>query len=221
CATPSRIWASSSAFAGVDPPEHADFATSSSYDHRRRRARAASYAARVGDHQRSHRPFFCSCPSQSVCRSTPTGARGTTISTKGVARMKFLAHGFLALGLVLASTGIASAKKCTDDAAVAAARAAIETDCPCADFTNHGQYVSCVTAALKGLDLPNECRGVVTSCAAKSTCGKSGAVTCCRIDKRGKVKCSIKSSLDKCKPPKGGNACAGTASSCCDSCGSG
>src|SRR5262249_27692686 len=116
---------------------------------------------------------------------------------------------------------IASAKKCTDDAAVAAARAAIETECPCADFTNHGQYVSCVTAALKGADLPNECRGVVTSCAARSTCGKSGAVTCCRVDRRGKVKCSIKSNADKCKPPKGGQACAGTAPSCCDSCGAG
>src|SRR5262245_39435167 len=96
--------------------------------------------------------------------------------------MKFLVHGALAVGLVLASTGIASAKKCNDDAAVAAARAAAEAKCSCATASNHGTYVSCVAHEADELassgDLPKECKGVVTSCAAKSTCGKSGAVTC-------------------------------------------
>jgi hypothetical protein len=138
--------------------------------------------------------------------------------------MKFLAHCVLGFGLVLASTGIASAK-CTDDAAVAAARAAAEAECGCATASNHGQYVSCVAGVAKALadsgDLPRECKGEVVRCAARSTCGKPGAVTCCRIDRRGKVKCSTKSSAEKCKAPKGGQACVGTAASCCDSCGAG
>ena len=139
--------------------------------------------------------------------------------------MKLLVHSVFGLGLVLASTGIASAKKCTDDVAVAAARAAAEEECVCATASNHGQYVSCVARVANELadsgDLPSECKGQVTSCAAKSTCGKEGAVTCCRIDRRGKVKCSTKSSAGRCKAPKGGQACVGTATSCCDSCGAG
>src|SRR5262245_51582547 len=140
--------------------------------------------------------------------------------------MRLLVHVALGFGLVVASAGVASAKKCTDNAAVAAARAAADTECGgCASASNHGRYVSCVAHAAKDLvdsgDLPKECKGEVTSCAARSTCGKPGAVTCCRVDKRGKVKCSTKRSADQCKPPKGGQACVGAASSCCDSCGAG
>src|SRR5262245_22304362 len=133
--------------------------------------------------------------------------------------MRFLVHGVLALGLVLASTGVASATKCNDDAAVAAARATADAECGCVTATNHGKYVSCVAHVANDLadsgDLPKECKGEVVSCAAQSTCGKAGAVTCCRIDRRGKGKCSIKSSASKCKPPKGGQARAGTGTSCC------
>ena len=65
--------------------------------------------------------------------------------------MRFLVHGVLSLGLVLASSGIASAKKCNDDAAVAAARAAAEEECGCATASNHGQYVSCVAGVASAL----------------------------------------------------------------------
>ena len=139
--------------------------------------------------------------------------------------MRFLVHSVLVLGLVLTSTGTASAKACTDDAAVAAARAAAETQCSCDSARNHGQYVSCVAHVANELaksgELPNQCTGDVVRCAANSTCGKPGAITCCRVDTRGKVKCSIKSKASQCKAPKGGQACAGTAASCCDSCGAG
>ena len=140
--------------------------------------------------------------------------------------MRFLVHGVLGFALVLASTGVASATKCTDNAAVAAARATADAECGgCANASNHGHYVSCVAKKATDLadsgDLPKECKGQVVRCAAKSTCGKPGFITCCRVDKKGKVKCSIKSSLDRCKAPKGGQACAGGAASCCDSCGAG
>jgi len=139
--------------------------------------------------------------------------------------MRLIVHSALALGLVLGSTGTASARACTDDAAVAAARAAAETQCSCDSARNHGQYVSCVAQVANELaasgDLPNQCTGDVVHCAANSTCGKPGAITCCRVDKRGRVKCSIKSKASQCKAPNGGQACAGTAASCCDSCGAG
>ena len=92
--------------------------------------------------------------------------------------MRVLVHSVLGLGLVLASTGIASAKQCNDDAAVAAARAAAETQCSCDSASNHGRYVSCVAHVANELaasgDLPNECKGDVIHCAANSTCGKRG-----------------------------------------------
>ena len=127
--------------------------------------------------------------------------------------MRFLVHGILGLGLVLASSGVASAKKCQDDAAVATARALADVQCSCATATNHGRYVSCVASVAKELvasgDLPGECKGEVTSCAAHSTCGKPGLGHLLSLDRRGKVKCSTKSSAEKCKAPKGGQACTG------------
>jgi hypothetical protein len=62
------------------------------------------------------------------------------------------------------------------------------------------------------------CRGAVVKCAAKSTCGKPNFVTCCRTNAKGVTKCSTKSSANSCEPQKGGSACVGTFSSCCDAC---
>ena len=136
--------------------------------------------------------------------------------------MRSFVYGMLAFTLVVSMPTGASAKKCTDDAAVAAARAAASTECDCAGSSNHGQYVKCVgevaKARVESDDLPGECKGDVVRCAAKSTCGKPGSVTCCRVDRRGKVKCSIKRSADKCRPPNGGTACVGSSESCCDAC---
>src|SRR5262245_39095389 len=103
-----------------------------------------------------------------------------------------------------------------DAADVAAARAAIAANCDCAGATNHGQYVKCATEQARATLVNQSCRGAVTKCAARSTCGKPGFVTCCRISAKGKLKCSTKSSADRCKPPKGGQACVGSTPSCCD-----
>src|SRR5262245_37716227 len=77
-----------------------------------------------------------------------------------------------------------------DAADVAAARAAIAANCDCAGATNHGEYVSCATEQARNTLANQSCRGAVTKCAARSTCGKPGFVTCCRISQRGKLKCS-------------------------------
>jgi plastocyanin len=114
---------------------------------------------------------------------------------------------------------------CTDSAAVASTRAAAELQCPCAMATGHVPYAKCVAhvakAAVKTGSLPKDCRAAVVRCAKKSTCGKTGFVTCCRTTAAGISKCSVKSSEAKCKPPMGGSACMGAAPSCCDSCAAG
>lgn len=138
--------------------------------------------------------------------------------------MRSLFAGCVAVVIAIGVAGEARAK-CTDDAAVALARAEVAALCPCDGFANHGQYVKCargVANALAGTGaLPNNCKGSVVSCAAKSTCGKPGFVTCCTTDQRGRTRCSIKKGADKCRAPKGGTACVGLLPSCCDACGDG
>jgi hypothetical protein len=139
--------------------------------------------------------------------------------------MKTLTLTLSAVALTLALYAPAQAK-CGDDpadaAAVAATRAQIAAECPCDGFPNHGQYVKCargvVNANATAGTLPKSCKGSVVSCAARSTCGKPGFVTCCRTDKKGTTKCSTKKDASKCTAPKDGSACVGTQSSCCDAC---
>ncbi len=127
----------------------------------------------------------------------------------------------LVASVMLVAASVGARADCSDPAAVAATRAAAETACPCATATNHGQYVKCVAgvakAAVAAGTLPKTCKGAVVKCAARSTCGKAGFVTCCRT--KGTVtKCSTKSSAAACKAPKGGTACVGVHPSCCDAC---
>ena len=112
---------------------------------------------------------------------------------------------------------------CKDSAAVASTRAQVAAQCVCADAPNHATYVKCAGAvakmAVKAGTLPKACKGAVKRCAAKSTCGKSGFVTCCRTNAHRGQTCSIKRRAAACKAPKGGTACVGDVSSCCDACG--
>lgn len=98
-------------------------------------------------------------------------------------------------------------------------------DGTCASAATHGQYVSCVARVAKtnstGLSpyLAKACRGKVVKCAAKSTTGKTGGVTCCRTNSSGVTKCSVKSDASRCVAPSGGSACSSTShASCCDAC---
>ena len=108
--------------------------------------------------------------------------------------------------------------------AAAATRAAADAQCDCTAARNHGSYVQCVAdvanADVAAGRLPRECRGDIVKCASRSTCGKPGFSTCCRTDARGKTKCHVKRD-GRCRAPRGGHACAGTKSSCCDACVSG
>src|SRR5947207_1067322 len=108
---------------------------------------------------------------------------------------------------------------------VAAVRAMADAQCDCASTPDHDTYVNCVdevaAAAVQNGALRPPCAGAVTSCAAQSTCGKPGFVTCCRTAADGCTRCSIKRSADACKPPPGGTACVGSVPSCCDACSAG
>jgi hypothetical protein len=95
-----------------------------------------------------------------------------------------------------------------------AVQAEIDAQCPCDDATNHGEYVRCVRAQAKAL-VSKQCRGKVVRCAAKSTCGKEGAVTCERNGRNGTTRCKISRSAERCEA-RGGTV--GSRSSCCADC---
>jgi hypothetical protein len=109
-------------------------------------------------------------------------------------------------------------------------------NCSC-DAQNHGQYVRCVAQALNQVSVPPQCLHTVRSCAAKSTCGRPGFVTCqrqksgvcdtasgtCRVGTSAtgtcaantdcvRTKCTIMSSADRCSAaggiPGSGSCCA-------------
>ena len=141
----------------------------------------------------------------------------------------------LTIGLVMLSGSVARAR-CTDPRADAV-RAQILAQCPCNG--NHGQYVSCVARAVRDAvangDVEANCKGTVTRCAARSTCGKKDGFVTCAICEPGTCtsglcddgvtacgtdadcpqvvnKCSIKSTADRCEA-RGGIAGSG---SCCN-----
>ena len=141
--------------------------------------------------------------------------------------MRVLLPGLLAIAALCASPGLTfggCGDNPGDDEAVAAARAEIDATCDCSDSTPHGQYVSCAAgianarASAEPQTLPTYCKGAVKRCAARSTCGKPGFVTCCRTSSSGRTKCSTKRDGDHCIAPSGGSACTGAFSSCCDAC---
>ncbi|MBY0277574.1 hypothetical protein K2Z84_19750 [Candidatus Binatia bacterium] len=109
-----------------------------------------------------------------------------------------------------------------DAGAIAAARAAIDAQCNCAGAARHGDYVKCARGILAGLvgagQLPGSCKGAAQRCASRSTCGRAGAVTCCRTTSAGVTSGSIKSSAAACRAPRGGTACVADHASLCDAC---
>jgi hypothetical protein len=97
--------------------------------------------------------------------------------------------------LLLVGSGVAFAKgkppvitECPPDVG-----AALATACPCdggaQPWKNHGGYVSCVVryrnALRKAGCLDDAAKRTIASCAARSTCGKEGAVLCCVYDASG------------------------------------
>jgi hypothetical protein len=153
--------------------------------------------------------------------------------------------GFVLALTILAAASPARAERVDCDPARCAVQAAIAAECPCEAAINHGQYVSCVAHIVRRFasdgTIPITCKGKVTRCAAKSTCGKAGFVTCqvptdtctiatgavtgtcaddptivCATDLDCGATCKIKSSADRCA---GLGGAVGTANTCCAACG--
>jgi hypothetical protein len=150
-------------------------------------------------------------------------------------------HVLLALSLALGFAAAARAEKVDCEPARCAVQAAIASECSCPEATNHGRYVSCVAHVVRRLaangTIPITCKGKVTRCAARSTCGKPDFVTCytptdtCDLTT---LKCVESPELSCATDLDCGSVCkvrraescalrggtAGTASSCCAACGS-
>ena len=121
--------------------------------------------------------------------------------------------------------------------------AALAACCDCSTARNHGQHVRCVAHAVNTLRkagcLDREARRSLKRCAARSTCGKPGFVTCCRakpgvcvdgfcartepplacltdVECPAISHCSIKRDAAACTLVAG---TAGESASCCDACG--
>lgn len=101
------------------------------------------------------------------------------------------------VGAIMVALGASAvgAAPCTDLASI---RSQVEVACPCADQTSSKAYKSCVKTTLKAAGVKGACKKQMTTTAAKSVCGRTGVVVCCKPGKKGKV---VKSS--KCK----GTAC--------------
>ena len=106
-----------------------------------------------------------------------------------------------------------------DGAAVAAARAEVDAECACAGAPTHDVFVHCarevVARRVGSRSLRRACRAAVVRCAARSTCGKPGAVACCRTD-GAKTRCQVEKDAATCQRRHGG--CADAPASCCDAC---
>jgi len=71
-----------------------------------------------------------------------------------------------------------------------------------------------VTGALR-----RQCRAEVVRFANRSTCGaRPGSVTCCRTTAGGAESCIVATSIERCRPPRGGDAHPGATESCYDAC---
>ena len=92
------------------------------------------------------------------------------------------------VGLVVVAASTADARPCTPDQKLLAEAIYAEVDlvCPCdGEYKNHGRYVRCVARTSNQLfkespdDIARSCKKIGRRCAARSTCGKDGAVRCC------------------------------------------
>ncbi|HSV06275.1 MAG TPA: tail fiber domain-containing protein [Candidatus Binatus sp.] len=145
--------------------------------------------------------------------------------------MRFLASALVGCAFVFAAVRVASADcgdRPGDAEAVAATRAAADVHCDCATAARHGTYVECIAGVaddeMRAGRLRRRCRAAVVRCAARSTCGRLGAVACCVEPggaPTGVFKCAIRSSTAQCTPLPHRGACLSDRPSCCDACTSG
>jgi hypothetical protein len=150
----------------------------------------------------------------------------------------------LALAGALGAASIANAGCSLSHDELAAARAQLSQEpynCTCTG--NHGRYVSCVARAVNDLvrnhGFPVNCKGAVTRCAARSTCGKKTGFVTCAVCSPGTCtdnhcddgvtfcsdsstcppvlnRCSTKSDAALCQPRQDGTFTVPGSGSCCD-----
>ena len=101
-----------------------------------------------------------------------------------------------------------------DRSDIANARAAVAAACDCAAPTTHHAYVGCAAQQAQTALNNKGCVGFVEKCAAHSTCGRPGRVTCCLTTSTG-TSCRIKRDGAHCTARQG---TVGSCSSCCDAC---
>jgi len=120
-----------------------------------------------------------------------------------------------ALGALLISTGPGQAacdpSSDPDKSDIANARAAVAANCDCIGAASRGAYVRCAVEQADATLQNPTCRGAVERCAARSTCGKPGFVTCCQTTSAGLPKCKVTRDAEHCTQRAG-------CTSCCDAC---
>jgi len=99
---------------------------------------------------------------------------------------RFFSTFVAAMALALVATGArAQDTELTCEDARCMFQQEVDTRCPCSGARNHGQYVKCVGKVIRELTAAHpefkSCRGKLVRCAARSTCGKEGFVTCTRV----------------------------------------
>lgn len=110
----------------------------------------------------------------------------------------------LVVTLIVVSAGRAEAR-CDVTAsatALADARAAIDAACPCGLAEKPSAYVKCakpvIAARIENQLLDKACKGEALKHATKSTCGRPGAVVCCRVSTSGHTSHKIAKEAGKC-----------------------
>src|SRR5439155_25462286 len=119
---------------------------------------------------------------KALLRLKVTRAEETRIVASSRRRFHLEALAALLVILVSAVPGDARCDPSTDPdkSDIARARFAVARNCDCSGATNHGDYVSCAAQQANAVLVNKDCAGAVERCAARSTCGKPGFVTCCR-----------------------------------------
>ena len=98
-----------------------------------------------------------------------------------------------------------------DAAVLASAYTAIDIECPCDSATGPSAYHHCaretVDALVSAASLPSQCRRDALRYANDSTCGREGALVCCRADGSGRTRHRIVRDSLKCVDVGGYVAC--------------
>jgi hypothetical protein len=98
-----------------------------------------------------------------------------------------------------------------DASDLAAARAAVEANCPCFAPGSRADYVRCAKEQAAITLANRDCLSAVKRCSSRSTCGRPGAVNCC-VAKDSDTKCRIVRDAARCE------AKGGTTSDCASTC---